>query len=312
MGRSKAPLHTPLINAALVVLIILIVMYVPLRVRMERSERALERLDPHLTISVFFTNWPAGRPEPIGKGTREHRRTAPWASLIEERRHERPVVLIGAGDCSFSMGPPTRDPGDGELFEEIRRLRYDAVGIGECETRIGLDGILTQGHEHGIPFVSSNIIDRRTSKPAARTSIIKELGGTRTFIGRKGSLRVGIFSVALPDCIYASHQDAPSRYDVVDPKLAALEAVTNLRAAGCRLIIAISHQGWTQSLELARDVGGIDVVLNGHRSHDNAHEELVGRTIVVDPGTNGRSFTEVLMTFAGDSLIATPVDVRAK
>lgn len=310
MERRRVRRRNPLLNWALVVLVILLIIYVPLRVRMERSERMKEGPAPRIAISLFFTDRLSGRVEPFERGAAERCGMARWASLIDERRRERPVIVIDTGDFSPAPEAASRDSGDRHFFEAMRYLRYDAVGIGEHETRIGLDGILTNAHARGLPFLSSNIIDRKTGKPAARAGIVKELGGTRTLFGRRGALRVGIFSVALPEYIYASRPDAARRYYVVNPKLAALEAVTNLRAAGCSLIIAISHQGWPRSLELARDVRGIDLVLNGHCSHETTYEKRVGSTVVVDPGVSERSFTEVSIRLAGDSLVATSANVR--
>ena len=309
MERRKAAHRNPLINSALVVLVILIVIYIPLRVRMERSERTEMRPPERLTFSIFFTDGLGGRLEPPGNAPGVARGAARWASLIEERRRERPVVVIDAGDFSPLPDAAGPAPDDWRFIEGMRLLPYDAIGIGERETRFGLEDILTNRRSRGLPFVSSNIIDRSTGRPATRTVIVKELGGERSLFGRRGVLRAGIFAVALGEYVFASRQDVSSRYDVVDSKLAALEAVTNLRSAGCGLIVAISHQGWPQSLELARDVRGIDIVLNGHPSHEHALRQIVGRTVVFDAGMAEPALVEVLVTVSGDSVAATLVGV---
>ena len=234
---------------------------------------------------------------------------ARWASLVEERRRERPVLVIDAGDFSVPPESPFQEVKNRYFFSAMRLLRYDAVGISGRETAAGLDGVLANARAYGIPLVNSNILNRGRRRPAAPPSIIRELGGAKTLFGRKGAARIGIFSVALPGFIYRSGPDVPKRYYVVDPKVAALEAVAALRARGCNLVVAVSHLGWPASLELAREVRGIDVVLNGHRSHKATYEERVGSTVVVDTGDNERSFAEVSVTFAGDSLVVTSADV---
>ena len=234
---------------------------------------------------------------------------ARWASLVEERRRERPVLVIDTGDFSVPPESPFREVRNRYFLSAMKLLRYDAVGIGGRETAAGLEGVLADARSYGIPLVNSNILTRGHKKPAATTSIIRVLGGTKTLFGRRGAARIGIFSVALPGFIYRSGPDVPKQYSVVDPKVAALEAVTALRARGCNLVVAVSHLGWPASLELARDVHGIDIVLNGHRSHKATYEERVGSTVVVDTGDNESSFTEVSVTFAGDSLVVTSTDV---
>jgi len=234
---------------------------------------------------------------------------ARWASLVEKRRLERPVLLIDAGDF-YSIQQGRHQEIDNRYFSKaMKLLGYDAAGIGEHEARTGLDKIRAVMAECRVPLVSSNIIDKTQKKPVAPQYLVKEVGGTKTLFGRRGGVRVGIFSVALPAFIYRGGPDLMKNYYVVDPKLSALEAVTNLRSRGCDLIIAISHQGWKQSLDLAREVPGIDIVLNAHAAHARTFGERVGTATVADPGEKEYSFTEVAVTFAADSIAAVVTDV---
>ncbi len=236
---------------------------------------------------------------------------ARWASLIEKRRSERAVLVVDAGDFSLQPDTRQRELKERYFFEAMKLLGYDAVGIGEYEARAGIEKLFASAERLGLPLVCSNILDRGLKKPAAPLSIVKDVGGTRTLFGRRGALRVGIFSVVLPAYIYGNNPDGRPKYTVVDPKLSALAAATNLRAEGCDLVIAVSHLGWRKSLELARDVPGIDIVLNGHRAHTRTHQQRVGATVVVDTGENESSFTEVSVTYEGDSLVVVASDVCA-
>ncbi len=219
------------------------------------------------------------------------------------------MIVIDTGDFYESQVRAHQEVRDRYFFQAMKLLRYDAVGIGEYETRIGLDKLFTIAKGYDIPFVSSNILDRARKKPAAPTSIVRDVGGTHGLFGRKGAARVGILSVALPGYVYRYGMDVSLRYYVVDPKLAALEAAMKLRAQGCDLVVAVSHQGWEKSLELAKEVPGIDIVLNGHRAHKTPYEQRVGSTVVVDPGEKEYSFTEVSVTFMRDSIAVISADI---
>ena len=234
---------------------------------------------------------------------------ARWASLVDRKRSERPVLVIDTGDFYVPRETAFQETKDRYFFRAMKLLRYDAVGIGEYEIRIGLDKLVTIAKGYEIPLVSSNILDKAQKKPVAATSMVKEVGGTRGLFGRRGGVRLGIFSVALPGYIYGAGADAPKRYYVVDPKLAALEATMKLRAQGCDLIVAVSHMNWDRSIELAREVPGIDIVLNSHSSHAGTHEERVGSTFVIDSGPKEYSFTEADVTFAGDSIAVVSADI---
>jgi 2',3'-cyclic-nucleotide 2'-phosphodiesterase (5'-nucleotidase family) len=186
---------------------------------------------------------------------------ARWASLLEKRRSERAVLLIDTGDFSLPPDARKRDLNERYFFEAMKLLRYDAVGIGEFETRAGLEGRFAAAKRYRLPLVSSNLFDRARQKPVAPETIVRDVGGTRTLFGRRGAVRVGIFSVVLPSYIYGEGTESQKRFDVIDPTTSALAAVKDLRARGCDLVIAVSHLGWQNSVELARDVPGIDVVL---------------------------------------------------
>jgi 5'-nucleotidase/UDP-sugar diphosphatase len=234
---------------------------------------------------------------------------ARWASLVDKKRSERPVLVIDTGDFYAPRETAFQETKDRYFFRAMKMLRYDAVGIGEYETRLGLDTLLTIARGYEIPLVSSNILDKEQKKPVAPASMVKEVGGRRGLFGRRGGVRIGIFSVALPGYVYSAGPDAPKRYYVVEPKLAALEATLKLRARGCDLIVAVSHMNWDRSVELAKEVPGIDIVLNSHSSHAGTHEERVGSTFVIDSGPKEYSFTETDVTFAGDSIAVTAADI---
>jgi len=145
--------------------------------------------------------------------------------------------------------------------------------------------------------VSTNLLEKDSGKRIAAPFRIRTFGDRRTIFGSAGGWRVGVFSVVRPEFVYGFGDNPAKDYYVVDPRIAALEAVNQLRGKGCSLIVAISHQGWDKSLELAREVPGIDVVINAHWSSGITRAERVGGTIVVDPGQRETSFTEIEVTF---------------
>jgi hypothetical protein len=66
MRRTRAPSRPPLINAALIVLAILVAIYVPLRISLERARRAQMAPARGSSVSIFVTNRLAGYREPCG------------------------------------------------------------------------------------------------------------------------------------------------------------------------------------------------------------------------------------------------------
>ncbi|OQX84864.1 MAG: hypothetical protein B6D63_03635 [Candidatus Latescibacteria bacterium 4484_7] len=187
-------------------------------------------------------------------------------------------------------------------------MHYDALAIGENEIRFGIGHLLDLSKKYGLPLLSTNLLYSGSGKPIGSKYIIEEVGGTRGILGRKGSVKIGIFSVILPFYAHSTGEKAMRDYDVLSPKVTAMEAVSSLKRSGCNLIVAVSHQGWRKSIDLAKSVDGIDIVINAHRAHDHTYSERTGKTLVVDAGDKRMSFSEIIVTFKGDSLFTKAID----
>ncbi len=191
---------------------------------------------------------------------------------------------------------------DRYFFEGMKRLGYDAIAVGESEIRLGRKQLLEEVKNADLPLVSSNIIDKRGNGHLAAPYIVTTLGKHPLLFWRKGRIKVGVLSVVLPSYIHGIDEEIHKYYDVQDTRMSALVAVSALRKRGCDLIIALSHLGWENSLEFAKTVPGIDIVINGHRSHNGLYHEYVGETIVIDTGINRASFAEINVTIEGGTL----------
>jgi len=236
---------------------------------------------------------------------------ARWASLIETRRIENPVLLLDTGDFLSDNKTNRHEIANRFLFEGMERMGYDAIAVGETDIHFGYDKLMNGAKRHKLPLVSTNIIDRRKGKLLAAPYIIKHVGGRKTLFGRRGGLKVGIFSIILPQYIHSIDKAVSRYYEITDTKLAAMEAVSTLRKKGCNIVVALSHQGWRNSLRFAGNVPGIDIVINAHRTHGNTHSEKEGMTLVVDTGLKRKSFTEIRIGFRGDTLTTEAFELGA-
>ena len=224
---------------------------------------------------------------------------ARWASLIDKRRSEHPAILLDAGGfCNPAQGKATVFDID-YFFEGMRMIGYDAAGVGAAEIRFGRERLLERVDQAGFRLLSANIHDKRGDGMLGAEYTVIRAGGRRTITGTKGAVKIGVFSVALPVLIHEIDPAIPKYYDVLDPRIAALAAVSALKEKGCDLIVALSYQGWSGSLELAESIEGIDIVINGKREHNRPTGEKVGSTMVVDTGIRRISLTEVLVEWAG-------------
>jgi sulfur-oxidizing protein SoxB len=80
-------------------------------------------------------------------------------------------------------------------------------------------------------------------------------------------------------------------FGIRDENMAAM--VDEVRAAGADCVVVLSHNGFDVDKKMAGIVPGIDVILSGH-THDALPEPvLVGETIIVPSGSNGKFVSRV-------------------
>ena len=71
------------------------------------------------------------------------------------------------------------------------------------------------------------------------------------------------------------------------------EVVAEVREAGADLVVCLSHNGFDVDRKMVQNVPGIDIVLTGH-THDALPEPLlVGDTLVIASGSNGKFVTRL-------------------
>jgi sulfur-oxidizing protein SoxB len=71
------------------------------------------------------------------------------------------------------------------------------------------------------------------------------------------------------------------------------EMVDEVRGQGAELVVCLSHNGFDVDKKMASRVTGIDVILSGH-THDALPEPvLIGETIIVASGSNGKFVSRV-------------------
>jgi len=71
------------------------------------------------------------------------------------------------------------------------------------------------------------------------------------------------------------------------------EMVDEVRAAGAEVVVCLSHNGFDVDKAMASKVSGIDVILTGH-THDALPEPvLIGDTILIASGSNGKFVSRV-------------------
>jgi 5'-nucleotidase / UDP-sugar diphosphatase len=132
-------------------------------------------------------------------------------------------------------------------------------------------------------WVSANVREGRNpdqvfaSEQGARRWIIKDVGGVRIGI-------TGLISASAAPGIPALPPGLEASMRILDPAQAMREIVPQMRTAGARIVVVLSHMSAQETRRVARSMSGIDVALGTHLGEPTPQPEIVNGTIVAVAG----------------------------
>ena len=103
---------------------------------------------------------------------------ARWAALLEDRRSERPVMLVDAGDFCAVGKLKYQEIKDKYFFEAVEKLGYDALAVAENEILYGRRNLEKSARDSNLPLVSANIRDRESGRFLFDRSIVRRVGAS--------------------------------------------------------------------------------------------------------------------------------------
>lgn len=246
------------------------------------------------------------------------------------RQADGGMLLLDAGD--YLQGTLDSNQEEGRVVvAAYRKMGYDAVALGNHEFDFGPSGDTAPGphvdlfgalrarvEEAGHPVLSINLFDTRTQqRPTWRglgDSVLLEVAGIR--VGLIGALTEETSKIVMP-AYFEGLDVAP-----VAPLLAARAA--KLRAAGARVVVALTHLGaecarfdepndtssCKSGSELERLVqslppGSVDVVFGGHTHQAVAHR--MHGVAVAQAYAYGRAFSRVDIRIPAEGAVRTVV-----
>jgi 5'-nucleotidase len=177
-------------------------------------------------------------------------------ALVSQARQELGpdrMLLLDAGDVYTGTPYFTLFKGQADLWF-MNYLGYDAMAVGNHEFDLGPAGLAPFIDGAKFPLLSANLDFRNQST-------LKGKIAPWTILTRNG-VKYGIFGLTTLETRSSSKPGT----DIIftSQVQAARAAVSALQAKDIKCIIALSHLGWENDLELARQVGGIDVIIGGH------------------------------------------------
>lgn len=216
------------------------------------------------------------------------------ATAIQEIKTQKaevgePVLLFNAGDflggTAFGWLAPA---GEAVELSVMQAMGYNAVTVGNHEYDYGPEVLADYLTAAGYPAAHQTTVVLASNTRAPQGHPLGEndlLRDTAVFELDNG-IKVGAFGLIGEDAESVATGTGDTEF--LDRHQVAQEMVERLRDRGADIVVAITHSGVSEDVELARQVAGIDVIVGGH-CHTALHEPVVeGDTIIVQTESLGR------------------------
>lgn len=203
-------------------------------------------------------------------------------TVVNAIRAERPdALLLDGGDTWHGSLSALKSNGQ-DMVDIMNALKVDAM-TSHWEWTLGQDRVKEIVDTLPFPFLGANIFDVEWDEPAFDPYKIFETGGVRVAVIGQA---FPYMPIANPKWMFPDYS-----FGIREERMQAV--VDEVRAAGVDLVVCLSHNGFDVDRKMASRVKGIDVILTGH-THDAVPEPvLVGETIMIASGSNGKFVSRV-------------------
>jgi len=200
------------------------------------------------------------------------------SKYIDEVREETPeILLLDVGDVLPLFTPESDNERISKSasisFKAMDMMGYDVMNVGESDLVLGEEFLEQKEQGFSFSLISTNIVDRSTGDIFFRPYVIKTM---------KNGLRVGILGIVNERYVINSDNlNIASNKDMIASFLPEVRSNADI-------VIVLGHLGLPYSLELAKAVEGIDVILSGHWDVDSQEPMKRGNTLIMPTSYNSR------------------------
>ena len=207
------------------------------------------------------------------------------------------VLLVDAGD--FSQGTPVVNIGYGKnAVAFLNAAGYDIAILGNHELDWGFDNMYQNMTDAEFDILCANL---------TRTA-----GGDLVFPANKiielpNGVKAGFFGLSTPETMTKTHPDKVKGITISMNEALYADAqkqVDELTAAGCDLIVCLSHLGDAEesipnrSVDMLNNVTGIDVCIDGHSHTTIDGGKMYGDTVLTSTGSYSEAIGYVIVDIA--------------
>jgi 5'-nucleotidase len=245
------------------------------------------------TITIIHTNDTHGNVADDGQTVIGF---AKLATYVEAMKAKGNVIVVDAGD--MFQGLPFANIEEGHsIVSIVNEIGYDAMVPGNHEFDFGADNFMEIVKEINFKVLSANIL--KDSQQVFDSYIIKEIDG----------VKVGIFGLSTPETAFKTHPDNVKGYVFEDIVASAEKTVKILKEVEkVDAIVALTHLGldegdYTSDI-IAKQVAGIDVMIDGHSHTELPEGRMVGDTLIASTKNALNNIGQVEITLKDGKVVS--------
>ncbi|MBU2993136.1 thiosulfohydrolase SoxB [Octadecabacter sp. 1_MG-2023] len=206
------------------------------------------------------------------------------STVVNQIRAARPdALLLDGGDTWHGSYTCYHTEGQ-DVVNVMNMLKPDAMTF-HWEFTLGSGRVRDIVNDLPFAALGQNIFDSEWDEPA------EDFAPYKFF--ERGGVKIAVIGQAFPYMPIANPGWMFPEYSFGIRDQRMQEMVNEVRAAGAELVVCLSHNGFDVDKAMAGRVTGIDVILAGH-THDALPEPvLVGDTIIIASGSNGKFVSRV-------------------
>lgn len=245
------------------------------------------------------------------------------SSYVKELRKEygNKLLLLDNGD--ILQGQPTcyycnyiKPSMPNVAASVINYMGYDAQTVGNHDIETGHAVYDKWIREVKCPMLGANVIDTSTGKPYLKPYAIFVRDSVRIAV-------IGMLTPAIPNWLSYNLWEGMRFDDMVESARYWIEYVKEKERPD--VVIGLFHSGWdggittnkyqeNETLRIAQDVPGFDLILYGHDHKSNKHvvKNAIGETLCMNPSSNAEYVCDasIKITFENGSITSKTVTGR--
>ncbi|WP_054252646.1 5'-nucleotidase C-terminal domain-containing protein [Neofamilia massiliensis] len=198
------------------------------------------------------------------------------------------AILVDAGDVLHGTTFATISKGQ-SIVDLMNLVGYKAMAPGNHDYNYGSDRLKELATKAEFPILSANVVDKDGKL------FLKD----RTIIDVDG-VKVGIFGITTPETRTKSNPKNTEGLGFTNYIEAARVQVAQLKEEGSDVVVALVHLGLDPASKersdvLAKEVAGIDLIIDGHSHTDLANGKLENGVLIAQTGDHTKNIGEVTL-----------------